>query len=75
MDLQPEPPKSCLLLAADGATLPPMSKLLSLAVLLLILWVVFRVALAVTGVALHLIWVVAVILALIWLVGKLRGTR
>jgi uncharacterized BrkB/YihY/UPF0761 family membrane protein len=52
-----------------------MSKLLSLAVLLLIVWVIFRVALAVTSVALHLIWVAAVILALVWLVGKLRGTR
>lgn len=52
-----------------------MSKLLSLAVLLLIVWVIFRVALAVTSVALHLIWVAAVVLALFWLVGKLRGTR
>lgn len=67
--------KSNLPSVADGATLPLMSKLLSLAVLLLIVWVIFRVALAVTSVALHLIWVAAVVLALFWLVGKLRGTR
>lgn len=52
-----------------------MSKLLSLAVLLLIVWVILRVALAVTGVFLHLLWVFAVVLAVIWLIGKLRGGR
>ncbi|MES2476174.1 MAG: hypothetical protein V4640_10360 [Verrucomicrobiota bacterium] len=50
-----------------------MSKLLSLAVLLLIIWVILRVALAVTGVFLHILWVIAVILAILWLVGKIRG--
>jgi len=50
-----------------------MSKLLILAVFLVILWVILRVALAITGVFLHLLWVVAIILAIIWLVGKLRG--
>ena len=52
-----------------------MSKLLSLAVFLLIVWVVLRVALAVTGVFLHLLWIAAVILAVMWLIGKLRGTK
>lgn len=52
-----------------------MSKLLSLAVLLLIVWVVLRVALAITSVSLHLIWIAAIILAVLWLVGKLRGTK
>lgn len=50
-----------------------MSKLLGLAVFLLILWVILRVALALTGVALHLLWIAAVIFAILWLVGKLRG--
>lgn len=50
-----------------------MSKLLILAVFLVILWVILRVALALTGVFLHLLWVAAVVLAIIWLVGKLRG--
>ncbi len=50
-----------------------MSKLIVLAIFLLILWVILRVALAVTGVFLHLLWIVAVILAVLWLVGKFRG--
>ncbi len=50
-----------------------MSKLLLLAFLLLIIWVVLRVALAVTGVFLNVIWVIAVILAILWLIGKIRG--
>lgn len=52
-----------------------MSKLLSLAVFLLILWVILRVALAVTGVFLHLLWIIAVVLAVLWLIGKLRGGK
>ncbi len=50
-----------------------MSKLLILAILLAIAWVVLRVALAVTGVFLHLLWIIAVVLVVLWLVGKLRG--
>ena len=52
-----------------------MSKILALAIFLLILWVILRVALAVTGVFLHLLWVIAIILAVLWLVGKLRGGK
>ncbi|MBK1882128.1 hypothetical protein JIN85_06870 [Luteolibacter pohnpeiensis] len=50
-----------------------MSKLLLFAALLLVLWVILRVALAITGVFLHLLWVAAVIMAIIWLIGKFRG--
>lgn len=50
-----------------------MSKLLLLAVFLLILWVVIRVVLAITGVFLHLLWIAAVIVAAVWLIGKIRG--
>lgn len=50
-----------------------MSYLLSLAVLLLILWIILKVALALTGVFLHLLWIIAVILAVVWLVRKFRG--
>jgi hypothetical protein len=50
-----------------------MSKLLLLSFLLLVIWVVMRVALAVTGIFLHVLWIIAVILAILWLVGKLRG--
>jgi hypothetical protein len=52
-----------------------MSKLLGLAIFLLILWVILRVALAITGVFLHALWIIAVILAVLWLVGKLRGGK
>lgn len=50
-----------------------MSKLLILAAFLVILWVVLRLALAITGVFLHLLWVAAIVLAIFWLVGKFRG--
>ena len=52
-----------------------MSKLLSIAVVLLILWVVLKVVLAVTSGVLHVLWIIAVILAVMWLVGKLRGSK
>lgn len=50
-----------------------MSKLLLLAIFLVILWAVLRLALAITGVFLHLIWIAAVIIAIFWLIGKIRG--
>jgi hypothetical protein len=50
-----------------------MSKILILAVFLLVLWVILRLALALTGVFLHLLWIAAIILAVMWLVGKIRG--
>jgi hypothetical protein len=47
--------------------------LILLAVVLVIIWVAARVTLAVTSVALHLLWVAAIILAILWLVGRLRN--
>ncbi len=47
--------------------------LILLAVVLMVIWVVARVALAVTSVALHLLWVAAIILAIVWLIGRLRS--
>jgi hypothetical protein len=47
--------------------------LILLAVLLVVIWVIARVALAVTSVALHLLWVIAIILAIVWLIGRVRG--
>jgi hypothetical protein len=52
-----------------------MSKLLALAILLLVVWVILKVALAITSVSLHVLWIVAVVLAVLWLVGKLRGSK
>jgi hypothetical protein len=44
-----------------------------LAVVLMVIWVVARVALAVTSVALHLLWIAAIILAIVWLIGRLKS--
>lgn len=52
-----------------------MSKLLGLAVFLLILWVILWVALKITGIFLHLLWVAAIVLFVIWLAGKIRGKK
>ena len=52
-----------------------MSKLLSLAAALLVLWVILWVALKITGVFLHLLWIAAIVLFVLWLVGKIRGNK
>lgn len=52
-----------------------MSKRPVLAIFLLVLWVILRVALAITGVFPHLLWIAAVIAAVLWLVGKPRGSN
>ena len=52
-----------------------MNKFLTLAVILLIAWAVLRLALAVTGAFLNLLWIVAVILTILWFIGKIRGNR
>jgi hypothetical protein len=44
--------------------------LLWLAVLLVIAWVVLRMALAITSVFLHILWVLAIIFLIVWLVKK-----
>lgn len=52
-----------------------MNKLLPLGLLLVIVWIILRVALAITSVFLHLLWVAAIILVVIWLVGKKRSNE
>jgi len=52
-----------------------MSKLLALAAFLLTLWVILWVALKVTGVFLHILWIAAIILVVLWVFGKLRGAK
>ena len=52
-----------------------MSKILVLAIFLLVLWVILRVALALTGAFLHLLWIAAIVLAVMWLFGKIRGKK
>jgi ABC-type Fe3+-siderophore transport system permease subunit len=40
------------------------------ALLLVIVWIIARVALAVTAVALHLLWIVAIVLAIVWVIRR-----
>ena len=47
--------------------------LIFLALVLVVIWVVARVVLAVTSVALHGLWVVAIILLILWLVNRGRA--
>jgi hypothetical protein len=44
-----------------------------IAVLLMIVWVIAKVTLAVTSLALHLLWIVAIILMVVWLIGRLKA--
>jgi hypothetical protein len=43
------------------------------AVLLLITWVVLRVALAITSGLLHLLWIAAIIMGVMWVWNKVTG--
>jgi len=52
-----------------------MNAIAGLAVVLLILWIVLKVALAVTSGLLHLLWIAAIAMLVIWLIGKLRGSK
>jgi hypothetical protein len=52
-----------------------MNIIVGLAVVLLILWVVLKVALLVTSGLLHLLWIGAVVMLVIWAIGKLRGSK
>ena len=44
-----------------------------LAILLAVIWIVARVVLAVTSVALHLLWVVAIIFLILWVINRARA--
>jgi hypothetical protein len=54
---------------------PKVSLFIAIAILLMIAWVILRIALAVTGVLLHLLWIVALIMLAMWAWAKLRGDR
>ena len=49
-----------------------MNGLVWIAVVLLILWLALRLALAITSGLLHLLWIAAIIMLVLWVVGKLR---
>jgi hypothetical protein len=44
-----------------------------IAVVLVIIWIIAKTVLAVTSVALHLLWVLAIIALVIWLVGRVSN--
>lgn len=50
-----------------------MNAVIGLAIFLMIAWLVLRVALAITSGLLHLLWIAAVIMFFVWLIGLLRA--
>jgi hypothetical protein len=47
--------------------------LIFLALVLVVIWIVARVVLAITSVALHALWILAIILAILWFVNRARA--
>ncbi len=47
--------------------------LIWIAILLVVLWVVARLVLAITSVALNLLWVIAIVVAIVWLVSRFKS--
>ncbi|HEX8313149.1 MAG TPA: hypothetical protein VF614_17625 [Chthoniobacteraceae bacterium] len=50
-----------------------MNSLLWLALVVVALWIILRVALAITSGILHLLWIAAIIMFVMWLYHKVRG--
>jgi hypothetical protein len=50
-----------------------MNSLVWLALVAVIIWIVLRVALAITSGILHLLWIAAIIMFVMWLYHKVRG--
>jgi len=44
-----------------------------IAILLMIVWIIAKITIAVTSLALHLLWIVAIILMVVWLIGRLKA--
>jgi len=49
-----------------------MNTLVWLAVVLLVGWIILRVALAVTSGLLHLLWIAAIVMFVVWVFRKLK---
>ncbi|MGZ4966986.1 MAG: lmo0937 family membrane protein [Chthoniobacterales bacterium] len=47
-----------------------MHTFLWIAILLFVIWIVVRFALALTGALLHLIWIIAIICLIVWVVRR-----
>jgi hypothetical protein len=52
-----------------------MNSLLWLAIVIVIAWIILRLVLAVTSGLIHLLWVAAIIMLIMWVIGKVRGRR
>ncbi|MGI9180449.1 MAG: hypothetical protein ACR2H9_08120 [Longimicrobiaceae bacterium] len=52
-----------------------MRALLPIAILLVVLWVIARVVGFVAGAMLNLLWIIALVLLVIWLIGLVTGRR
>lgn len=50
-----------------------MNWLITLAIILVVLWILAEVLGFVVGAALNLLWIAAIVLGVLWLIGKLRG--
>jgi uncharacterized membrane protein required for colicin V production len=50
-----------------------MNWLLTLAIVLIALWILAEILGFVLGAALHLLWIAAIVLFVIWVIGKIRG--
>jgi hypothetical protein len=50
-----------------------MNALVWLALVLVVAWLILRLALALTSGILHLLWIAAIVMFVLWLFGKLRG--
>ena len=50
-----------------------MNSFLWLAIVLVVVWLVARVFLALTGALLHLLWIIGIILLVVWVFRKVMG--
>lgn len=50
-----------------------MNWLLTIAIILVVLWILAEVLGWVLGAALHLLWIAAIVLFVLWVIGKLRS--
>lgn len=61
--------------STSAPSMKPPHTLIWLAIVLVVAWVVLRIALAVTSVALHLLWIVALVCAAFWLYRQFTGAK
>ncbi len=52
-----------------------MSTLLGIAIFLVVLFLVLKLALGLAGIFLHLLWIIAIVMFILWVIGKIRGGK